>query len=251
MHKMANEPASNHRRPIISKKIHQEISGGREQVHSLRGSPSSSPLARVSGQPIASTGNIALTTQLVVKRAADIVVSLVGLLILSPVFLIAWLAMRRSGPDTALLTRDALGVGGKSIRVFALRRSGNVRQAFSPTKADQASLPSFGHLLRTSEIEGLPRLFNILRGDLSFVGLRLCTPASQEAVDSPDHQRTKLHGRFAMRPGLLNLAHASHLQAKIGAGSAQDSDLSYVENYSLWLDLRIIAAVLRIEIFKS
>lgn len=251
MHKMAIEPANDHRRPIISRKIRQEISDGREQVHSRRSSPSSPPLARVSGQPIASTGNIALTTQLVVKRAADIVVSLVGLLFLSPLFLIAWLAMRRSGPYTVLVTREALGIGGKIIRVFALRTTGNVRQSFSPTKEDQAPLPPFGHLLRTSELEGLPRLLNILRGDLSFVGPRLCAPASQEKFGSSDHQRTNLHGRLAMRPGLVNLAHASRLQAKIGAGTAQDSDLSYVENFSLWLDLRIIAAVLRNEIFKS
>jgi exopolysaccharide biosynthesis polyprenyl glycosylphosphotransferase len=198
------------------------------------------------------------TAQRLTKRAVDASGSLLALLVLSPLFLIAMLAIRLSGRGPVFFSHDRCGINGRLFRFYKFRTMVVDAEA---RKAELAHLnevtgPAFkikrdpritrvGAVLRKLSIDELPQLWNVLKGDMSLVGPRPPTPDEVERYTSRQVQR------LAVVPGITGLWQVSGRSSISDFDQWIDLDLRYARTWSVWLDLRILAktpaAVLRME----
>ena len=188
----------------------------------------------------------------VVKRALDFTCSLVALIVLSPVLALIALVVLLSMGRPVLFTQKRPGKGGKPFKLYKFRtmRPHHVipgpdpgsREAESLASAssdieivasDAERLTAFGRFLRATSLDELPELFNIIRGDMSYVGPR---PLLVEYLPlySPEQAR-----RHEVRPGLTGLAQVSGRNA-LDWPARFALDVEYVDKRSLVLDLRIL-----------
>jgi exopolysaccharide biosynthesis polyprenyl glycosylphosphotransferase len=183
---------------------------------------------------------------LAVKRLVDIVGSLPGLVVLSPILLATALAIRfRDGPPV-LFRQTRVGVSGRPFTILKFRtmvpdaeeRYGEV-VALSDTKGaafkmfDDPRVTSLGAFLRRTSLDELPQLWNVLKGDMSLVGPRPAPPREVAGYDVW-HRR-----RLSMKPGITGLWQVgSRLDAHFDERA--QLDLAYIDRWSLLLDLRIL-----------
>jgi lipopolysaccharide/colanic/teichoic acid biosynthesis glycosyltransferase len=170
-------------------------------------------------------------------RAADLVIAVVSLILLSPLFLIAAIAIRLESPGPVLYRQRRVGRDGVIFELFKLR---TMRQGADPvgvgtavTAADPR-VTRVGRLLRRFSLDELPNLFNVLRGEMRIVGPRATLPAQVELY-SPRQLR-----RLDLRPGVTGWAQI-HGRAGIPWEERIELDVWYVEHRSLRLDLKILA----------
>ncbi|BBZ79380.1 polyprenyl glycosylphosphotransferase [Mycolicibacterium anyangense] len=185
------------------------------------------------------------------KRAFDIAFSSVVLLLMSPVFLAAAAAVKLSSPGPIFYVSERIGLNGTTFRMFKFRSmfDGSDTRAAAMIAATESS-PLFwkvkddprvtpvGRFLRKFSIDELPQFLNVLRGEMSVVGPR---PQVRREVDSYDDL---VRRRLAVKPGLTGLWQVSG-RSNLQIEDAVRLDLTYVENWSLWQDLVIIAKTLR------
>lgn len=177
------------------------------------------------------------------KRSLDIAVSMTGLLLLSPLFLIAALAVRFDSPGPVLFKQARRGFGGRPFLILKLRSmavqddGGVVVQA----KRGDARVTRVGRLLRRTSIDELPQLWNVLAGHMSIVGPR------PHAVAHDDYYSQLIEDyafRHHAKPGITGWAqvkglrgetpHVENMKARI------EKDIWYIDNWSIWLDIMII-----------
>jgi lipopolysaccharide/colanic/teichoic acid biosynthesis glycosyltransferase len=171
------------------------------------------------------------------KRLLDIVASAVALVLLSPVLVIVALlvAIRLGRPVLFVQPRP-----GRNERIFRLRKFRSMRDIDESRGliSDADRLTPFGRVLRSTSLDELPSLWNVLRGDMSVVGPR---PLLVEYLPRYTPEQARRH---EVRPGITGLAQASGRNAL----SWEDKfalDVEYVDNRSLALDARIIFATIR------
>lgn len=193
--------------------------------------------------------------QLRIKRAIDVVVSTVALLTLLPLFaVIAGLIMLDSrGP--ILFSQKRWGRGDTVIRVYKFRSMAVEHcdhSGVTQTVVDDPRVTRVGKILRKTNIDELPQLFNVLRGDMSLVGPRCHAIGMKAAGILYEDLVPAYHQRHRMRPGITGLAqmrgHRGPTDTKFKSRARVTSDLHYVENFTLLLDLRIVLATIRNEI---
>ena len=168
------------------------------------------------------------------KRLMDIVVSGVGIIVLSPVLLVVWIAVRRRMGSPALFRQVRPGLNGRPFEMIKFR---TMRDGLGPGGAplpDSDRLTSFGRWLRATSLDELPELWNVLKGDMSLVGPR---PLLMEYLPlySPDQVR-----RHAVRPGVTGWAQVNGRNA-VSWERKFELDVWYVDRHNLWLDVKIIA----------
>lgn len=172
------------------------------------------------------------------KRAFDIVVSAVALLILCPVMLaVAWLIRRNLG-SPVLFRQARPGYGG---RLFVLIKFRSMRQPMvSDTRSmsDAERLTPFGHFLRSSSLDELPELWNVLKGDMSLVGPR---PLLAEYLPLYDTEQRRRHD---VRPGVTGWAQVNGRNA-LSWEEKFRLDVWYVDHQSFRLDMRILLMTVR------
>jgi lipopolysaccharide/colanic/teichoic acid biosynthesis glycosyltransferase len=167
------------------------------------------------------------------KRLLDILGSGLGLLILSPVILIlAWMIRRRLG-SPVLFHQVRPGLQGRPFRMIKFRTMRDAVGADGQPLPDAERMTPFGRLLRSTSLDELPELWNVLKGDMSLVGPR---PLLMEYLPlySPEQAR-----RHEVRPGVTGWAQINGRNAL----SWEDKfrlDVWYVDHQSLWLDLKIL-----------
>ena len=174
------------------------------------------------------------------KRLVDIVGSLVALALLSPVMLLAALAVWLDDGRPVFFRQTRVGMGGQTFGMFKFRTMVRNAAAIGPwhTASDDPRITRTGRFLRRSSIDELPQILNVLRGEMSLVGPRPDVPA-QEALYTPQDWAL----RCSVRPGITGLA-----QALIRSGGVEGErlalDLRYVAECrglaGLWLDLKIM-----------
>lgn len=162
------------------------------------------------------------------KRAFDIVVSGVGLLVLAPVLLFVAALLLVSMGRPVLFRQDRPGLDGELFEIIKFR---TMRSGSEP---DAERLTRVGLLLRSTSLDELPELWNVLRGDMSLVGPRPLLPEYLPLYS--DRQAT----RHDVRPGLTGLAQVSGRNASTW-DERLELDARYVEQCSMALDLRILA----------
>lgn len=185
-----------------------------------------------------------LKTQLFIKRAFDILVSLLGLIVLMPLFLIVSLVIAVFMPGPVFFLQERVGKDRKDFRIIKFRsmkvdRSAEAAMDFNK---DEQRLTTLGRGLRRTKIDEAPQLLNVLAGQMSLVGPR---PTIRQQVEEYDERQLK---RLLMKPGMTGLAQVNG-NASITWAERIEFDIDYVEKFSLWLDLKILLKTVAIVIF--
>ena len=174
------------------------------------------------------------------KRGFDILVSLVALVLLSPLLLVAAAAVALESGAPVLFRQTRIGLGGREFAMYKFRSM--VKDAASrgswQTSVDDPRITRVGRFLRRTSIDELPQLLNVIRGDMSLVGPRPDVPAQRSMYNDSDW-----HTRTSVRPGITGLAQAL-LRSEATEAERLDLDLRYVRDHGLWLDLRILGMTL-------
>lgn len=183
-----------------------------------------------------------------IKRGADVVLSLLALICLSPVYLIVALAVKLSSPGPVLFRQKRVGRGGRLFTIYKFRtmRTDTPRDTATHLLQDPSRyITRVGAFLRRSSLDELPQFFNVLKGDMSIVGPR---PALYNQYDLIAAREAA--GVNAVRPGITGLAQISG-RDELPIPVKVRYDREYVENLSLNMDARCffgtIISVLRAE----
>lgn len=189
----------------------------------------------------------------ILKRLFDIAFAVPALIALSPVFIAAALAVKLTSPGPVFFRQARLGRNAHPFMIFKFRSMRNDMAdptASQLTQKNDPRVTPVGDFLRRTSIDELPQLFNVLIGDMSVVGPRPHAPAAK-AADSlyweVDH---RYWARHCIKPGMTGLAqvrgHRGPTDQHEDLVNRLQSDLEYVTNWSIWRDMRIILATLRV-----
>jgi lipopolysaccharide/colanic/teichoic acid biosynthesis glycosyltransferase len=172
------------------------------------------------------------------KRFLDIIGAGSGLLVLSPVLLVVALLIWRQMGAPVLFRQTRPGLKGQPFQMVKFRTMRDARDAQDNPLPDAERLTRLGRFLRASSLDELPELWNVLKGEMSLVGPR---PLLMDYLPlySPEQAR-----RHEVRPGVSGWAQVNGRNA-ISWDEKFALDVWYVDNRSLWLDLRIIGLTLR------
>jgi len=169
----------------------------------------------------------------IIKRIFDFTFALLFLVIFSPILLIVALLVRIFNGSPVLFQQERPGLMGKPFLIYKFRTMSRSCDAQGVPLSDQQRLTRLGKILRATSLDELPELFNVLRGDMSFVGPR---PLLTEylALYSPEQAR-----RHLVRPGLTGWAQV-HGRNAVSWEDRFKLDTWYVDNWSFALDLQIL-----------
>jgi lipopolysaccharide/colanic/teichoic acid biosynthesis glycosyltransferase len=167
------------------------------------------------------------------KRSFDIVIATAALVLLAPLLLAIALLVRWRLGSPVLFAQDRPGLGGRPFRLVKFRTMTNAPRADGTPASDAERLTPFGRFLRSTSLDELPELYNVLVGDMSLVGPR---PLLMEYLPLYNaHQRR----RHDVRPGITGWAQVNGRNA-ISWERKFDLDVWYVDNASFALDLKIL-----------
>ena len=170
---------------------------------------------------------------LISKRLFDLFVSLVGLVVLSPVALILCLLVWVNLGGPVIFAQVRPGYHGKLFRLYKFRSMRNLFDAQGKPLPDEKRLTKFGKFLRASSLDELPELINVLMGQMSLVGPRPLLVAYLERY-SPEQAR-----RHDVLPGITGWAQVNGRNA-ISWEEKFKLDIWYVDHQSFWLDIKIL-----------
>ncbi|MEU5907843.1 sugar transferase [Micromonospora sp. NPDC047527] len=200
--------------------------------------------------PIVKIGDTRLSgPRWAIKRASDVLFAAVALIVLSPLLLLCALATFLDGGRGIFFYQERIGRHGKPFKVIKFRSMGPADERESETNwsiAHDKRVGPVGRFMRRTSLDELPQLWNILRGEMSVVGPRPERPHFVEkfSVEYPTYAM-----RHRVPVGLTGLAQVSGLRGDTPISDRARFDNYYIENWSLWLDikvvLRTIAEVLR------
>lgn len=186
---------------------------------------------------------------LIAKRGVDVCVAVAALIFLMPflLFVAACIKLESKGP--VLFSQRRWGKDGSTILVYKFRSMRtdlcDATGVHQTTKGDPR-VTRAGAILRRTNVDELPQLWNVLTGDMSIVGPR-CHPIGMLAAGMPYELLVpNYHDRHVVRPGLTGLAQVRGLRGPTDRPSRARAriacDLYYVKNFSIWLDLKILVA---------
>jgi lipopolysaccharide/colanic/teichoic acid biosynthesis glycosyltransferase len=167
------------------------------------------------------------------KRALDIVISILALVIFSPIILIVAVLVRINLGSPVLFSQMRPGMHHRPFKMLKFRSMKDDKDQAGNLLADAQRLPRFGQLLRASSLDELPGLINVLKGDMSIVGPR---PLLVEYLPLYNLVQKRRH---EVRPGITGWAQVNGRNT-ISWEQKFEYDVWYVDNQSLWLDVKII-----------
>lgn len=176
------------------------------------------------------------------KRIFDIVFTIPGTLAILPVIIITTLLVRLKIGTPVLFSQKRPGLHGKVFKIYKFRTMTDEKDSAGKLLPDGKRLVPFGRFLRSTSLDELPALLNVLNGDMSLVGPR---PLLIEYLErySPEQAR-----RHEVRPGITGWAQVNGRNA-ISWEEKFKLDVWYVDNHSLWLDIKILWMTF-IKVFK-
>jgi len=196
--------------------------------------------------------------RLAVKRAFDLAAATAALLLLSPVLLAVACAIKWTSPGPVLFSQERYGLNRRRFRMLKFRTMVPNAEALQPAleSANEADGPVFkiaddpritrlGRFLRRTSLDELPQLINVVRGEMSMVGPRPLPLRDVERFTRAADMR-----RFSVRPGLTCLWQISG-RSSIGFEQWMKLDLQYIDSWSLWLDVKILAQTVPAVLFRK
>jgi exopolysaccharide biosynthesis polyprenyl glycosylphosphotransferase len=214
-------------------------------------------MARMHAEDFGGDTLIALSTghmdgwPVVLKRVLDVALSLLVLLFLAPLLLVVAALVKLTSEGPVFFLQDRLGLNKRRFRIckfrtmvadaeqkqVALEHLNEQQGPVFKIHADPRITP-LGRILRKTSIDELPQLFNVLKGEMSLVGPRPLPFRDYEGFDQDWHRR-----RFSVRPGITCLWQISGRNS-IGFDKWMELDMRYIDEWSLWLDFRILASTI-------
>ena len=179
---------------------------------------------------------------LVVKRATDVVCALVGMMVLSPAYLIIMVLMRHQNNGPVFFRQERIGYGALPFTIYKFRTMSSVIEENGPqlvAKCDATNSTRLERFLREHHLDELPQLWNVLRGDISLVGPR---PERQFFIDKIMAEDENYKYIFRMRPGLTSEAtlYNGYTDTMDKMLRRLHMDIDYYRRRSLWLDFSIL-----------
>ena len=174
-----------------------------------------------------------------VKRILDFSVALIAAIILSPLMAITAIAVKVESEGPAVFKQDRLGLNAKVFKIYKFR---SMCQGAEHTGtgvysgADDIRVTKVGRIIRATSIDELPQLFNIIKGDMSFIGPR--PPLTYHPWDISEYTEEQLH-MFDVRPGISGWAQING-RKDVEWHKRIELNCWYVDNMSLWLDIKIL-----------
>ena len=184
---------------------------------------------------------------LAIKRLIDIIGSLIGIILLSPLYIIIAILIKFDSPGKVVFGHTRKGKGGKDIKVYKFRtmysNANEIFESFTPEQKEEyyknfkldndPRVTKLGGFLRKTSLDELPQLFNILKGDMTIIGPR---PIVEKEISKYGNKAEKL---FSVVPGL-----AGYWQANGRSDTTYEErvemDMYYIDNMSFWLDAKIL-----------
>ena len=191
--------------------------------------------------------------KMAVKRIFDVCCAAVGLVLTSPILLAASVAVGTTSPGGVLFRQERMGRGGKPFTIYKFRSMRKDNAGLKITTGHDARVTTVGKFLRKSKIDELPQLWNVLKGDMSFVGPR---PEVKEYTDLYNEEQRQI---FLVRPGITDLASIEFRNENDLLTNSDDPNrtyieeimprkidlgLTYIENLSLGYDIKLILRTL-------
>ncbi len=173
-----------------------------------------------------------------VKRLLDVFISLTALILLSPLLGIITLLIRWKLGSPVFFRQTRPGLNGKPFKIVKFRTMHNVMGANKKPLPDAARMTRLGRFLRITSLDELPELWNVLRGDMSFVGPR---PLLMEYLPLYSKEQSRRH---EVRPGITGWAQINGRNT-VSWNDKFKLDVWYVDNCSLWLDMKILLLTLK------
>ncbi|ATP43803.1 sugar transferase [Pseudomonas putida] len=172
------------------------------------------------------------------KRVFDVLAASIGLLLLSPVIAIVALMIRRRLGTPVLFRQVRPGMNGKPFEMVKFRTMRDAVDAQGNVLPDAERMTPFGSFLRSSSLDELPELWNVIKGDMSLVGPR---PLLMEYLPLYNAEQVRRHD---VRPGVTGWAQINGRNA-LSWEEKFKLDTWYVDNRTFWLDLKIIFLTIR------
>ena len=179
-----------------------------------------------------------------IKRFFDIVGASCGLILLAPVMLIVGWQVRRKLGSPVLFRQVRPGFGGKPFGMIKFRTMRDAQDTEGNVLPDSERMTPFGTFLRSSSLDELPELWNVLKGEMSLVGPRPLLMQYLPLYTSDQHRRHEL------KPGVTGWAQVNGRNS-LSWEEKFDLDVWYVDNQSLWLDLRILFLTVKKVLIKE
>lgn len=174
------------------------------------------------------------------KRVLDFFVASICLVIFSPLIIFCWLAMKKERSGPALFTQEGIGKGGKPFKIYKFRSMYVDAEEDGPdlaTENDERLTPT-GKFLRAHHLDELPQLWNVLKGDMAFVGYR---PERKFYIDRIMENDARYERLYAFRPGVTSYAtiYNGYTDTMEKMLRRLELDLGYMEKCSFLTDVKI------------
>lgn len=175
------------------------------------------------------------------KRFVDICGAFVGILVLSPILLLAALLTKCTSKGPVIFKQQRIGRGEKKFYFYKFRSmkvdAPNVATSHIDASTQDHMVTKWGHIMRKTSLDELPQLFNILKGDMSFIGPR---PGQIEGIEDDliEARRSYIPGAFDVKPGLSGYAQI-YLSRDHDFKKKAEMDAYYVRHLSMWLDIKL------------
>jgi exopolysaccharide biosynthesis polyprenyl glycosylphosphotransferase len=197
-------------------------------------------IGELSGLPLLNMRDVALRGwKVTLKRAVDLIGSAVGLVLLSPLYFLIAILIKMDSPGPALYSQERMGLDGKRFHVIKFRTMRIDAEKFGPgwTTKDDPRKTRLGGVLRRTNADELPQLINVLLGEMSLVGPR---PERPMYVEEFRKQIPRYMERHREKAGMTGWAQVNGLRGDTSIEERTQYDLWYIENWSVWLDIKII-----------
>ena len=176
-----------------------------------------------------------------IKRIIDFVVAVVCLILFSPLILVCWLLIKTDG-QPAIYRQERIGLGGKPFYIYKFRSmvvDAEKEGEELLQQKDDPRLTRIGKILRSHHLDELPQLWNVLKGDMAFVGPR---PERKFYIHQTMQRDARYQRLYALRPGVTSYAtlkngYTDNIEKML---RRLEMDLYYLEHQSLWTDAKIL-----------
>ena len=196
----------------------------------------------LNGLPVVNIRNVPLTntTNRVIKRLMDIIGSILCIIIFSPIMAVVAILVKRSSPGPILFVQERIGLHNNPFKMYKFRSMG-VQSASKEkegwtTQGDSRVTP-VGKVIRSTSLDELPQLFNVLKGDMSLIGPR---PERPQFVEKFREEIPRYMIKHQVRPGMTGWAQVNGYRGDTSIEGRIDHDLFYIENWTLGFDIKIL-----------
>lgn len=178
-----------------------------------------------------------------IKRILDFIIAAISIIVFSPLFLICFIAIRMEDGGPATFSQERIGKGGKPFMIYKFRSMRVDAEKDGPALCQNENdnrLTKVGKFLRAHHLDELPQLWNVLKGDMSFIGYR---PERKYFIDKIMEHDTRYELLYKIRPGVTSYAtlYNGYTDTMEKMLKRLELDLYYLEHHSLRMDFTILA----------